>query len=124
MSYRVHVTFVADAKQYDCAPLASFRGATAGDGWVLRIDAGILSAISAPPEYMPVRVRIPWDSGEHIVEWRVTGDRHELWLDGAPSAEAMGGLFLGGADALREGEDPEMPGKAYVGVVSVEVIDG
>lgn len=124
MDYAVKVTFLADAEQYDCAPLASFRGATPGDGWVLRVDAGILSAISAPEEYMPVRVRIPWDSGEHVMEWRVVGDRHELWLDGVPSAEIMGGLFLGGADTLREGEDPEMPGKIYRGVLGVEVIDG
>jgi len=124
MNFAVKVTFEADASQYDCAPLASLRGSTPGDGWVLRIDAGIVSAISAPSEYMPVRVRIPWDFGEHVLEWRVVGDRHELWLDGVPSAEIMGGLFFGGADTLREGEDPEMPGKTYTGVVSVEVIDG
>jgi hypothetical protein len=124
MNFAVKVTFEADVSQYDCAPLASFRGATVGAGWVLRIDAGILSAISSPPEYMPVRVRLPWDSGAHVIEWRVVGDRHELWLDGVPSAEAMGGLILGDADTLREGEDPEMPGKTYAGVLSVEVSNG
>lgn len=122
MTYAVAIKFVADPAQYQCAPLASFRGATPGAGWVARIDAGILSVVSAPPEYMPVRIKLALvEPGEHLVEWRVVGDRHELWLDGAPINECMGGLLLGDADTLRLGEDPEMPGKTYSGVLEVTI---
>lgn len=121
MKYNVTVRFMADPNQYLCAPLASFRGANAREGWVIRIDNGIVSAISAPEEYSFVSVRMPWDAGEHVLEWRVIDDRHELWLDGIPSAECMGGLFLGDADTLRYGEDPEMPGCAYTGVQEVTI---
>lgn len=120
MNYAVTVKFVADASQYVCAPLASFRGVTPSDGWVIRIDNGTVSAVSAPG-YMAVEMRLGVDDGEHVLEWRVIDDRHELWLDGVPSAECMGGLLLGDADTLRMGEDPEMPGKTYVGVVEVTI---
>jgi len=122
MSYEVAIKFIADPAQYDCAPLASLRGATPGAGWVARIDRGILSVISAPAEYMPVRIRIDLvEPGEHLVEWRVIDDRHELWLDGNPINECMSGFFLGDADTLYLGEDPEMPGKTYRGVLEVTI---
>lgn len=120
MNYNVTVRFVADPSQYACAPLASLRGATAGDGWVIRIDNGIVSAVSAP-HYMAVSMRLDADEGEHVIEWRVINDRHELWLDGVPVQECMGGLLLGDADTLRLGEDPEMPGYAYSGVLEVTI---
>lgn len=121
MNYSVTIKFVADHEQYACAPLASFRGDTQGEGWVVRIDGGILSAVSAPSNYMPVSMRLSVDNGEHVVEWRVVDDRHELWLNGVPMVESMGGLFLGNADTLRLGEDPEMPGKNYAGVLEVTI---
>jgi hypothetical protein len=124
VNYTVTITFLAAGQQYDSAPLASLRGDNPADGWCIRIDNGNVSAVGTKDYYPYVNARLPWDDGEHVVEWRVTGDRHELWLDGLPSAECMSRLDLGDADTLRHGEDPEMPGKTYTGVLSVEVIDG
>jgi hypothetical protein len=124
VNYTVTITFLADVQQYASAPLASLRGDTLSEGWCVRIDNGILSAVSTGDDYRNVTVRLPWFGGEHVVEWRVTDDRHELWLDGAPSAECMSRLDLGDADTLRHGEDPGMPGKTYTGVLSVEVTHG
>lgn len=120
MSYNVIIKFLADLEQYSCAPLASLRGPTPGEGWVIRVDNGIVSAVS-DPHFMAVSMRLNVVEGEHIIEWRVIADRHELWFDGTPIQECMGGLLLGSADTLRLGEDPEMPGCAYDGVLEVTI---
>jgi hypothetical protein len=123
MNYAVTVHFELDGA-CESAPLASFRGEVPGEGWVIRLDNDIVSAVSSLDGHTPVRARIRSGSGLRKLEWRVTGDRHELWLDGAPSAECMSRLDLGDADTLRHGEDPGMPGKTYTGVLSVEVTHG
>ena len=119
MSYVVTIRFVADPDQYTCAPLASYRGPTPGNGWVVRIDNGIVSAQSGDGHH--VNARLPWGDGEHVIEWRVVEYRHELWFDGVPVTETIADLVLGDADTLRQGEDPEMPGYTYSGVQEVTI---
>jgi hypothetical protein len=119
MNYAVTIRFIADPDQYACAPLASLRGDNPGEGWVVRIDDGILSACSGEGPHVNARIR--WGHGEHEVSWRVFGERHELWLDGVPVTETSAELVLGEANVLRHGEDPEMPGCAYNGVVEVSI---
>lgn len=119
MSYVVTIRFVADPDQYACAPLASLRGHNAGEGWVVRIDDGVLSCCSGDGSHLNARVR--WAYGEHEVSWRVHGERHELWLDGVPVTETSAELALGDAATLRLGEDPEMPGCVYTGVTEVTI---
>lgn len=117
MNYAVTIRFVADGEQYACSPLASLRGTDQADGWVVRIDDGVLSARSGDNSH--VNARLPWFDGEHVVEWRVVDYRHELWFDGIPVTETSADLVLGSANILGVGEDPQMPGHVYSGVQEV-----
>lgn len=100
--------------------LASFRNEVDGEGWSIRLKAGIIEVVGVPG-YFWINAFIGATGKGSNVEWHVLGARHELWMNGVPISEGMSAVSMPSDGQLRIGIDPQFDALQFPYVVTVEI---
>jgi hypothetical protein len=122
MKYSVEVKLKRDALLEEGSVIASFRNG-GGEGWTIWYENGIVSA-RVGDEWAWATCRFKASIDETHLEWRIIGDRHEMWQNGVQESEVMSRLQLPEDGVLYVGEDPMHPAERTEGIMSVEVKRG